>query len=166
MASSDSSFDVVSKVDMQEVKNAIDQALREVETRFDFKGSESTIELDEKKNTIAMASDNETRMKALVDVLETKFHKRGLDIKALELGKVEDASKGTVRQSATIRQGLDTDTARKIVKIIKDKGLKVQAAIQGDTVRVSGKVRDDLQAVMAALKASNIDVPLQFTNYR
>ena len=166
MASSDSSFDVVSKVDMQEVKNAVDQALREIDTRFDFKGSESTIELDEKKNTIAMASDNETRMKALIDVLETKFHKRGLDIKALELGKIEDASKGTVRQSATIRQGLDTDTCRKIVKIIKDKGLKVQSAIQGDTVRVSGKVRDDLQAVMAALKASDIDVPLQFINYR
>ena len=166
MASSDSSFDVVSKVDIQEVKNAVDQALREIDTRFDFKGSESTIELDEKKNTIAMASDNETRMKALIDVLETKFHKRGLDIKALELGKIEDASKGTVRQSATIRQGLDTDTCRKIVKIIKDKGLKVQSAIQGDTVRVSGKVRDDLQAVMAALKASDIDVPLQFINYR
>lgn len=166
MASSDSSFDVVSKVDMQEVKNAVDQALREIDTRFDFKGSESTIELDEKKNTISMASDNETRMKALIDVLETKFHKRGLDIKALELGKIEDASKGTVRQSATIRQGLDTDTCRKIAKIIKDKGLKVQSAIQGDTVRVSGKVRDDLQAIMAALKASDIDVPLQFINYR
>lgn len=166
MASSDSSFDVVSKVDMQEVKNAVDQALREVETRFDFKGSSSTIELDEKKNTIALASDNETRMKALVDVLETKFHKRGLDIKALDLGKIEDATKGTVRQSATIRQGLDKETTQKIVKLIKDKGLKVQAAIQGDQVRVTGKVRDDLQTVIATLKAADLDVPLQFINYR
>lgn len=162
----DSSFDVVSKVDMQEVKNAVDQAQREIETRFDFKGSMSTIELDEKANTLALASDSETRMKALVDVLQSKFIKRGMDIKALDLGKLEEASKGTVRQSVTIRQGLDTDTARKIVKLIKDKGLKVQAAIQGDQVRVTGKVRDDLQAVIALLKAADMDAPLQFVNYR
>ena len=166
MASSESSFDVVSKLDMQEVKNAVDQALREIETRFDFKGSDSTIELDEKKNTIALASDSETRMKAVVDVLQSKFHKRGLDIKALDLGKLEDASKGTVRQTATIKQGVDIESARKIVKLIKDKGLKVQAVIQGDQVRVSGKSRDDLQAIMAALKAAELDVALQFINYR
>ena len=162
----DSSFDIVSKVDMQEVKNAVDQAEREIGTRFDFKGSESTIELDEKAATLKMASDSETRMKSLVDVLQSKLHKRGIDIKALELGKIEDASKGTVRQQATIRQGLDADTARKIVKVIKDKGLKVQVAIQGDQVRVTGKVRDDLQAAIATLKAAELDVPLQFINYR
>jgi uncharacterized protein YajQ (UPF0234 family) len=162
----DSSFDVVSKVDMQEVKNAVDQAQREIETRFDFKGSMSTIELDEKAGTLALASDSETRMKALVDVLQSKFIKRGIDIKALDLGKLEEASKGTVRQTVTIRQGLDTETARKVVKLIKDKGLKVQAAIQGDQVRVTGKVRDDLQAVIALLKAADLDAPLQFVNYR
>jgi uncharacterized protein YajQ (UPF0234 family) len=162
----DSSFDVVSKVDMQEVKNAVDQAVREIDTRFDFKGSDSSIDLDDKAGTIKLASDNEMRMKALVDVLQSKFHKRGIDIRALDLGKLEEASKGTVRQEATIRQGLDSDTAKKIVKLIKDKGLKVQAAIQGDQVRVSGKSRDDLQAVIALLKAADLDVPLQFTNYR
>lgn len=162
----DSSFDIVSKVDMQEVKNAIDQAVREIDTRFDFKGSESTIELDEKTSTIKMASDSETRMKAVVDVLQSKFHKRGIEISSLELGKMEDASKGSVRQTATIKQGLDTDTARKVVKIIKDLGIKVQAAIQGDQVRVSAKVRDDLQTVIAKLKAEDLNVPLQFINYR
>lgn len=162
----DSSFDIVSKVDMQEVKNAIDQAVREIDTRFDFKGSESTIELDEKTSTIKMASDSETRMKAVVDVLQSKFHKRGIEISALELGKLEEASKGTVRQTATIKQGLDTDTARKVVKIIKDLGIKVQAAIQGDQVRVTAKVRDDLQTVIAKLKAEDLGVPLQFLNYR
>ncbi|MBC8103657.1 MAG: YajQ family cyclic di-GMP-binding protein [Cytophagales bacterium] len=162
----DSSFDIVSKVDMQEVKNAIDQAIREIGTRFDFKGSESTIELDEKTSTIKMASDSETRMKAVVDVLQSKFHKRGIEISALDLGKLEEATKGTVRQTATIQQGVDTETARKIVKIIKDMGLKVQAAIQGDQVRVTAKVRDDLQAVIAKLKAEDLSVPLQFINYR
>lgn len=162
----DSSFDIVSKVDLQEVKNAVDQAVREVDTRFDFKGSDSTIDLDEKANTIALASDSETRIKALVDVLQSKFHKRGIDIKALDLGKLEDAAKGTVRQTATIKQGLDADAARKIVKMIKDKGLKVQAAIQGDQVRVSAKNKDDLQTVIQTLKAAEMDVALQFINYR
>ena len=125
MASSDSSFDIVSKVDMQEVKNALDQAVKEIDTRFDFKGSETTLELDEKAATIKMASDSEMHLKSAVDVLQTKLHKRGIDIKALDLGDVEPATKGTVRQTATIRQGVDIDNARKIVKIVKDKGLKV-----------------------------------------
>jgi uncharacterized protein YajQ (UPF0234 family) len=163
---SESSFDVVSKVDMQEVKNAVDQAAREIETRFDFKGSVSEIDLDEKAGTIALTSDNETRMKALIDVLQSKLIKRGIDIKALELGKLEEAAKGAVRQQATIRQGLDADTARKVVTMIKDKGLKVQAQIQGDQVRVSGKAKDDLQSVLQALKGADLDVPLQFVNYR
>jgi uncharacterized protein YajQ (UPF0234 family) len=148
------------------VKNAVDQAVREVDTRFDFKGSDSSIDLDDKAGTIKLASDNETRMKALVDVLQSKLHKRGIDIRALDLGKLEEAAKSTVRQEAKIRQGLDSDTAKKVVKLIKDKGLKVQAAIQGDQVRVSAKSRDDLQAVIALLKAADLDVPLQFANYR
>jgi cyclic-di-GMP-binding protein len=163
---SDSSFDIVSKVDMQEVKNAVDQAEREIGTRFDFKDSDSTIELDDKAGTIKLASDNEARLKSVVDVLQSKLHKRGIDIRALDLGEVEQASKGSVRQTATVRQGLDADTAKKIVKIIKDLGIKVQAAIQGDQVRVSGKARDDLQTVIAALKAKDMEVPPQFINYR
>ncbi len=166
MASGESSFDVVSKVEMPEVVNAVDQARREVETRFDFKGSISEIELDEKKGTLTLVSDNETRLTALVDVLETKLHKRGIDIRQLDLGKVEEASKGTVRQSATIKQGLDSDTAKKIVKVIKDSGIKVQAAIQADQVRVSSKKLDDLQTVMAKLKGEDFGTPLQFINYR
>ena len=162
----DSSFDIVSKVDMQEARNAVDQAAREIETRFDFKGSSATVELDDKAGVVKMTADSETQMNSLVDVLQTKLHRRGIDIKALELGDLEEAAKGTVRQEAKVRQGLDSDTAKKIVKIIKDTGLKVQAAIQGDSVRVTGKVRDDLQAVMTKLKATELDAPLQFNNYR
>ena len=162
----DSSFDVVSKVDMQEVKNAVDQAVREIETRFDFKNSVSEINLDEKAGTIGLVSDSETRMNALIDVLQSKFIKRGLDIKSLDLGKLEEASKGTVRQLGTIRQGIDTDTARKIVKMIKDQGLKVQAQIQGDQVRVSAKAKNDLQTVIQFLKTTELETPIQFINYR
>ena len=162
----ESSFDVVSKVDMQEVKNAVDQARREIETRFDFKGSSSEIDLDEKAGKLTLASDSEARMKSLVDVLQSKLHRRGVDIRTLEMGEIEEAAKGTVRQTATIRQGLDADTARKIVKLIKDKGLKVQAQMQGDQVRVSGKAKDDLQSVLQYLKSQDVGVPLQFINYR
>jgi cyclic-di-GMP-binding protein len=163
---SDNSFDIVSKVDLQEVKNAVDQAQREIETRFDFKGSDSTLELEEKTLTLKMASADETRLKSMVDVLQSKLHRRGIDIRSLEIGDVEEASKGTVRQEAKVKQGLDADTAKKVVKIIKDMGLKVQAAIQGDQVRVSAKSRDDLQAVIAKLKAQDLETPLQFENYR
>lgn len=166
MASSDSSFDVVSKVDMPEVVNAVDQAKREIETRFDFKGSVSEIELDEKKGTLVLTSDNEARLTALVDVLESKLHKRGIDIRQLDLEDVEPATKGTVRQNATVKQGMDSDTVKKVVKAIKDSGIKVQAAIQGDTVRVSGKKLDDLQSVIALLKTQDYGTPLQFTNRR
>lgn len=160
------SFDVVSKVDMQEVRNAVDQARREIETRFDFKGSQSTIELDEKTATFTLASDNEARMQSLVDVLQSKLHRRGVDLRALELGEPEEAAKGTLRRTATLRQGLDADTARKIVKMVKDRGLKVQAQMQGEQVRVSGKAKDDLQSVLQYLKSQDAGVPLQFINYR
>lgn len=162
----ESSFDIVSKVDIQEARNAVDQAAREIETRFDFKGSSATVELEDKAGVVKMTADSESQMDSVVDVLKTKLHRRGIDIKALDLGDLEDASKGTVRQEAKIRQGLDSDTAKKVVKIIKDMNLKVQAAIQGDSVRVSGKVRDDLQAIMAKLKAAELDAPLQFNNFK
>jgi hypothetical protein len=163
---SDSSFDIVSTVDMQEVKNAVDQAERDITTRFDLKNTNSTIEWDEKAKTIKLASDTEGTLTSVVDVLQSKLHRRGIDIRALKLGEVEEASKGTVRQVTTIQQGLDSDTAKKVVKIIKDMGLKVQAAIQGDQVRVTGKSRDDLQAVITKLKSEDLEIPLQFVNYR
>lgn len=163
---SDASFDIVSKVDMQEVKNAVDQAEKMVTTRFDLKDTDSTLELDEKAKSIKFASANEVALKSTVDILQSALHRRGIDIRALNLGDVEEAAKGTVRQTGTIRQGLESDMAKKIVKIIKDTGLKVQASIQGDQVRVTGKSRDDLQTIIAKLKAAELDVPLQFENYR
>lgn len=159
------SFDVVSKADPQEVKNAIQQAQREVETRFDFRGSISEIKHDE-KDTLTLLSDDEARLTALIDVVQSKLIKRGVDIKFLEYGKLEQASKGTVRQTVTIKNGLPMETAKKITKLIKDKGLKVTTQIQDEQVRVTGKAKDDLQAAQAALKSADLDVPLQFTNYR
>jgi hypothetical protein len=162
----ESSFDVVSKVDMQEVRNAVDQASREIETRFDFKGSDSSLDLDDKAGTIKLASADETRLNSMVDVLKTKLHRRGIDVKAIDLGKMEEGSKGSVRQTATLRQGVDIETARKLVKMVKDTGLKVQAAIQGDQVRISAKSKDDLQQVMTTLREADLNVPLQFVNRR
>jgi cyclic-di-GMP-binding protein len=162
----DFSFDVVSKADMQEVKNAVDQAQREIDTRFDFKGSESEIELDEKASKLNLSSDSEPRMTALIDVLQTKLHRRGIDIRQLDLGKLVEGSKGSVRQDATIKQGLDSETCKKIVKAIKDGGFKVQAAIQGDAVRVSSKSKDDLQKVQTLLTDGDWGIPLKFDNYR
>ena len=162
----DFSFDVVSKADMQEVKNAVDQAQREIETRFDFKGSESEIELEEKASKLKLSSDSETRLNSLVDVLQSKLHKRGIDIRQLDLGKVVEGSKGSVRQEATIKQGLDMDTAKKMVKAIKDQSFKAQAAIQGDQLRISSKSKDDLQKVQSFLKDGDWETPLQFVNYR
>ena len=160
----ENSFDVVSRVDLQEVKNAIQQAMREIETRFDFKGSVSAIELE--GEAVKLHSDDEYRMKALVDILQGKLVKRNVSLKALEYGKLEPAAKGTVRQEVKLRQGLDQDTARKVVKLIKDSGKKVTTQIQGDQVRVSSKAKDDLQAVIQLLKAADLSVDLQFVNYR
>jgi uncharacterized protein YajQ (UPF0234 family) len=158
-------FDVVSEVDMQEVKNAIDQATREVSTRYDFKDTGSTIELTPKE--IELHSSTEDRMKALVLVIEEKFVKRQVSLKALSHGKVEPAAKGTVRQVLTLQAGIDADRAKRINKFLKDLGLKgVSSQTQGDQLRVSGKKRDDLQAVIAALKAEDFGIPLQFTNFR
>jgi uncharacterized protein YajQ (UPF0234 family) len=160
----DASFDVVSRVDVSEVKNAIDQTMREIANRFDFKGSVSEIELE--GETVKLHSDDEYKMKALIDVLQSKLMKRGISLKALEYGKIEPASKGTVRQEIKLKQGLDADTARKVAKLIKDSGKKVTTQIQGDQVRVTGKAKDDLQAAIQLLKGADLPVDLQFINYR
>ena len=165
MAVTEYSFDVVSKADPQEVKNAIGQAQREIETRFDFRGSISEIAHDG-KDKLTLTSDDETRLTALIDVLQSKLIKRGIDVRFLDYGKLEQASKGTVRQVVTIKDGLPTEAAKKIVKMIKDKGLKANAQIQDEQVRVSSKSKDDLQAVMTLLKGADLEAPLQFTNYR
>jgi uncharacterized protein YajQ (UPF0234 family) len=158
-------FDVVSEVDMQEVRNAVDQAVREVSTRYDFKDTGSTIELAGQQ--LNLHSSSEDRMKALVLVVEEKLVKRQVSLKALEFGSVEPAAKGTVRQSVTLRVGIDQERARKINRFLKDLGLKgVSAQTQGDQLRISGKKKDDLQAAIAALKAEDFGIPLQFTNFR
>jgi uncharacterized protein YajQ (UPF0234 family) len=158
------SFDVVSKIDMQEVSNAIQQALKEIHQRFDFKGSKSSIEMKEEK--IILISDDEFKLKAVVDVLEQKLVKRAVPLKGLSYGKVEPAAQSTVRQEITLQQGISTEKAREIVKSIKETKLKVQASINGEYVRVSGKDRDTLQAVIAHLRSQDFGIHMQFTNYR
>jgi uncharacterized protein YajQ (UPF0234 family) len=158
-------FDVVSQVDMQEVKNAIDQASREVTTRFDFKNTDSTIELSGQE--VQLHSSTDDRLKALVQVVEEKLVKRKVSLKALDHGKVEEAAKGTVRQTITLKAGISSDTARAINRFIKDKGAKgVASQTQGDQIRVSGKKRDDLQTVIAGLREEDFGIPLQFENFR
>jgi cyclic-di-GMP-binding protein len=159
------SFDVVSEVDFQEVRNAVDQADREVSTRFDFKGTGSTVELNEK--SIELATESEQRLKALTQVLEEKLVKRKVSLKLLSYGAVEEASKGTVRQSVSLNVGISDEKAREIGKYIKGLTIKgVQHQVQGDQLRVSGKKRDDLQNVIGELKDKDFGIPLQFTNFR
>lgn len=158
-------FDVVSEVDMQEVRNAVDQASREVATRFDFKGTGSTIELA--GHELHLHSSTEDRLRALVQVLEEKLVRRQVSLKALERGRVEEAAKGTVRQTITVKAGISADNARRLNRFVKDMGLKgVSSQAQGEHLRVSGKKKDDLQAVIAGLKAEDFGIPLQFTNFR
>jgi uncharacterized protein YajQ (UPF0234 family) len=158
-------FDVVSELDMQEVRNAVDQAAREVSTRFDFKGTDSTIEL--KESTIELATESESRLTALTQVLEEKLVKRQVSLKAVSYGKIEEASKGTVRQTVTLNSGISTEKGKEIGKFLKELGLKgVSHQIQGDQLRISGKKRDDLQTAIQALKEHDFGVPLQFTNFR
>ena len=158
------SFDVVSEVDLMEASNAVQQAMKEIRQRFDFKGSVSDIALE--GETLTLHSDDESRLKAVIDVLTTKLVKRGVSLKALTYGKLEPATKGTVRQIVTIQRGIPTERAKEIVKFIKGTGVRVQAQIQENQVRVSGKNRDDLQAVIQSLKAQDFGLDLQFTNYR
>ena len=160
----ESSFDVVSKVDLQEVKNAISQAMKEITTRFDLKASSSTIELQGEE--ILIASGDESKMKAVRDVLEERLVKRNVPLKALTFGDVEKALGQTARQKVTLQEGIPSDKAREIVKVIKGSKLKVQASIQGEQVRVSGKNRDDLQAVIQLLKGTDLGIDMQFTNRR
>jgi UPF0234 protein glov_3198 len=160
----DCSFDVVSEVDMQEVDNAVNQAIKEIGTRYDFRGSKSEISLE--GDTIKLIGDDEYKLGAVVDVLKGKMVKRNVSIKNLEFGKVEPASGATVRQLVTIKKGISQENAKKVTKAIKDMKIKVQASIQGDQVRVSGKDKDDLQAVIQMLKNLDVPVELQFTNFR
>ncbi len=159
------SFDVVSEVDVQEVRNAIDQAHRELTTRFDFKGTDTTVEF--KDSSIELESASEERLKAATQVLEEKLVKRKVSLKALSYGKVEEAAKGTVRQRAALNVGINDEKAREIGKFVKQLGMKgVQHQVQGDQLRVSGKKRDDLQRVIQALREHDFGIPLQFTNFR
>ena len=162
---SDCSFDVVSKVDISEVRNAVDQAMKEIGQRYDFKGSVSKIELKDDAQLV-LSADDETRLKAVVDVLQSKLHKRGVSIRAMEFGKIDPAAKGTVRQEVKINQGIPVEKSKKLVAVLKDAKLKVQAAIQGDQLRVSGKDKDALQEAIALLKKNDQGLDLQFTNYR
>ena len=164
MAAAENSFDIVSNVDLQEVRNAVNQAEKEIANRYDLKKAAAVVRL-EGEEIVLEAADDFSLQQAL-DVLQSKLVKRGVNLKSLRYGKIEPASGSRARQRITLQQGIPTDTAKKIVAEIKTKKLKVQAAIQGDTVRVSGKNRDDLQTVIAALKALDLDIPLTFTNYR
>lgn len=160
----ESSFDIVSQVDRMEVQNAVQQALKEVRTRFDFKGSAATIE--EAGDELVLSAEDEGRLKALRQILDEKLARRGVSLKAFEWGKVESALGGTARQRATIQTGLSSDQAKDVVKRIKAAKIKVQAAIQGDQVRVSGKKKDDLQTVIALLKEADLPFAWKTTNYR
>jgi len=162
---SECTFDVVSKVNMEEVKNAITTAMKEIGQRFDFKGSVSSIELKD-ESVLHLHSDDEVKLKAVIDVLQSKLVKRGVSIRSMEYGKLEPATKGTVRQEIKILQGLPIEKAKALVKVLKDSKIKVQAAIQGDQLRVSGKSKDDLQEAMALMKKNDQGLDLQFTNFR
>lgn len=161
----DQSFDIVSKVDVQEVKNAIDQASKEVNARFDLKNSKSTIAL-EGQDTVQLASQDEYTLKAVIDILQQKFVKRNVSLKNLEYEKIEPASNSSVRQKIKLKQGVSSEPAKKIVAMIKDSKKKAQASIQGDTVRVISKDRDTLQEIMAMLRGKDLGIELQFTNFR
>ncbi len=162
---SDNSFDIVSKVDLQEVNNAMQQALKEIHQRYDLKGSHSDIQM-EGKEAIILTSADDYKLKAVNDVFQGKLVKRGVPLKGLTYGKIEPAAGSTVRQKITLQQGIPTEKAKEIVKFIKDTKQKVQASIQGDFVRVAGKDRDTLQTVIAALRGHDFGIDMQFTNYR
>jgi cyclic-di-GMP-binding protein len=162
----DNSFDVVSKIDLTEVLNAIQQASKELLTRYDLKDSKSSIELNEKDHKILLASSDEFKLKAVNEILGQKLVKRNVPLKGLEYGTLIQASGGSVRQEISLQQGIPIEKARDIVKLIKDSKLKVQASIQGDVVRITGKDRDLLQQAIAVLKGKDFGIDMQFTNYR
>jgi uncharacterized protein YajQ (UPF0234 family) len=158
------SFDIVSQVDRAEISNAINQTIKEVRQRFDFKGSAATVVLE--KDTLVLSAEDETKLRNMNDILQQKLVRRGVPLKALNYGKVDPAAGGTVRQEAQIQQGIPQDKAKEVVKYIKDTKARVQASIQGDTVRVAGRDRDELQEVIAKLKAKDFGIHMQFSNYR
>ncbi len=160
----ENSFDIVSKTDYAEIDNALNQTTKEVSQRFDFKGSKATVELADKD--LIMSAEDETRLRNMNDILQSKFIKRGISLKALDYQKIEPAAGGTVRQTVKIQQGIPIEKAKEIVKYIKDAKLKVQASIQGETVRISGKDRDVLQETIAKLKATDFSIDMQFDNFR
>lgn len=160
------SFDIVSKVDLQEVSNAIQQALKEIEQRYDFKGSKSSIELDKGNSEITIVSDDDYKLKSVVDILESKLVKRKVPIKALEYGKIEAALSGTVKQIVKLQQGIPAEKGKEIAKIIKTSKLKVQAEIQKDQLRVKAKKIDDLQSAISMLKEKDLGIHVEFVNYR
>ena len=160
------SFDLVSKIDMQEIDNAVNSVLRELTNRYDFKGIKFSIEVDHKENLIKLAAEDSYKLGAIRDSLKTYGVKRGIDPKAFDFQKEEDASGNSVRQEVKLRNGIEQEVAKKITKQIKDKKLKVQASIRGDEVRIEGKNLDDLQVVMNDLRSSSFEVPLQFINFR
>ena len=158
------SFDIISEVDLQEVDNAINQATKEIQQRYDFKGSKSEITLNKKDNSLNIASDDEFKLKSVIDILQNKLIKRGISIKAMTYGAIEPAAGSSVRQEIKLQKGIEKDNAKLIVKLIKESKLKVQATIQDEQVRVTGKSKDDLQEVMNLLKTNELDFAFQFTN--
>ncbi len=162
----ESSFDIICKIDMQEMDNAVNQALKEISQRFDFKGSRSDIVLDKLKGALTLSTEDDFRLKALTDILQSRVIKRNISLKALSYGKVEQAAGGTVRQVITLQQGIPQEKAKEIVRLIKDTKLKVNASIQQDQVRVAGKSKDDLQQLISLLKSQDLGIDMQFANYR
>ncbi|TBL77798.1 YajQ family cyclic di-GMP-binding protein [Paenibacillus thalictri] len=162
--SSENSFDIVSKMDMQELDNAINQALKEIATRFDFKGSKSSITVE--KDEVVLVSDDEFKLQNVIDILHSKMAKRGIPLKNLDYGKVEPAASTTVKQKMKLKQGVDQDNAKKINILIRDSKLKVKSQVQGDQIRVTGKSKDDLQQVMQLLRKADLPLDLQFINFR
>jgi uncharacterized protein YajQ (UPF0234 family) len=160
----ENSFDIACKIDMQEVTNALDQARREIETRYDLKGSKNEVTLE--KTDITVTAPDDMKLKAVVDILQSRLHKRGVPLKALTYGTVEQAAGGALRQKIALQQGIPIEKAKEIVRMIKDSKVRVQAAIQEDHVRVSGKNRDDLQKIIAMFRDKDLGIAVQFTNYR
>ncbi|AIQ13277.1 YajQ family cyclic di-GMP-binding protein [Paenibacillus durus] len=161
---SESSFDIVSKMDIQELTNAIHQTEKEIQNRFDFKGSKSSLKLE--KDALIIVSDDEYKLNAVIDILQSKMVKRGITLKNLDFGKIEPASMGTVRQRLGLKQGIDQDNAKKINVLIRDSKLKVKSQIQGDQIRVTGKSRDDLQQIIQLLNKADLPLDLQYTNLK
>jgi cyclic-di-GMP-binding protein len=162
----DFSFDVVSKLDLQEVENAVNQANKEMATRFDFKGSVSRVDFDKKEGKLTFFSDDEAKLKSVNDIVQSKLIKRGISLKSLDYQKIEPAERSTVRQVVKLVQGIASDKAKQIVQAVKESKIKVQASIQGDQLRVTSRSKDDLQAAITLLRAGDYGLPLQFINYR